>query len=334
MNTSPTLRFDRFLRKSGLLGATEQALYEPLTGGVSSDIWLVRTDTLTLCLKAALARLNVKQDWYVPVDRNAYEAAWLRMAGEIIPRAVPKILAEDSSDGLFAMTYFPPDTHLNWKTTLADGTTDPAFACAVGTAIARIHSETTNDPAVERQFATDAIFHAIRLEPYLEATATRHPDLASVLFNLSRTCAHTRLALIHGDVSPKNILVGPDGPVFLDAECACYGDPAFDLAFCLNHLLLKCLWKPPYSRGYIACYTALIDGYRSVLPDRFSDINGRAARLLPGLMLGRIDGRSPVEYLTDGNHKELVRTVAANLLLSAPSGLDKVLATWCEQTGV
>src|SRR5208282_111260 len=109
----------------------------------------------------------------------------------------------------------------------------------------------------------------------------------------------TRLALVHGDVSPKNILIGPQGPVILDAECAWYGDPAFDPAFCLNHLILKCVWKPQHVARYLRCAGAFWDGYLSAAawadPARTEE---RVATLLPGLMLARIDGRSPVEYLT------------------------------------
>lgn len=95
-------------------------------------------------------------------------------------------------------------------------------------------------------FATDHIFYPIRLEPYLLATATVHPDCTDRLAFLARQTGATKRALVHGDVSPKNILLGPRGPVFLHAECAWYGDPAFDLAFCLNHMLLKCLWRPQW----------------------------------------------------------------------------------------
>src|SRR5207302_2592956 len=93
-------------------------------------------------------------------------------------------------------------------------------------------------------FPTDAIFHAIRLEPYLLATAEARPEHAEALRRLARRTASTHRVLVHGDVSPKNILVGPAGPVLLDAECAWYGDPAFDLAFCVNHLVLKSLVVP------------------------------------------------------------------------------------------
>src|SRR5690606_13157819 len=132
----------------------------------------------------------------------------------------PRILARDADAGLFAMEFCDPATHRLWKTELRDGRVDPRDAGAVGTRLARIHAATAGDMEVARRFATDAIFHAIRLEPYLAATAGAHPDLAPALEALIRRTAATRLALVHGDVSPKNILLGPDGPVFLDAECA------------------------------------------------------------------------------------------------------------------
>ncbi len=115
-------------------------------------------------------------------------------------------------------------------------------------------------------------------------------------------------ASLHGDVSPKNILCGPEGPVFVDAECAFYGDPAFDLTFCLNHLLLKSVWNAVYQDEYLKAYRRLVDSYLNHVnwedTDRFV---GRCVRLLPALMLARIDGKSPVEYLTSERQKEFIR---------------------------
>ena len=174
-----------------------------------------------------------------------------------------------------------------------------SFAADVARRLARIHAATAADPAVAGEFPTDAIFHAIRLEPYLLATARAHPDLAAPLERLAAVTAATKRALVHGDVSPKNILVGPRGPVFLDAECAWWGDPAFDLAFCLNHLLLKCLWTPPARAGFLACFDALAAAYLAGVDwEPPAALEARAARLLPGLFLARVDGKSPVEYLT------------------------------------
>ena len=131
---------------------------------------------------------------------------------------------------------------------------------------------------------------------------------------------------MHGDVSPKNILAGPKGPVFLDAECAWYGDPAFDLAFCLNHLLLKCLWVPGSKGEFLACFDALYGAYLEAVS--FEGVEARAASLLPALLLARVDGKSPVEYLTDEPQKRTVRQVAGALLENPVSRLPEVREAW------
>ena len=151
----------------------------------------------------------------------------------------------------------------------------------------RIHAATRRTRRHRRRFPTDAIFHAIRLEPYLRRhRRARIRDLAPrAATRWSRRPRATKLALVHGDVSPKNILVGPDGPVFLDAECAWYGDPAFDLAFCLNHLLLKCLWMPQRRAGFLACFDALAEPIsRACDWEPRPTLEARAAALLPGLL--------------------------------------------------
>jgi aminoglycoside phosphotransferase (APT) family kinase protein len=141
----------------------------------------------------------------------------------------------------------------------------------------------------------------------------------------------TRYALVHGDVSPKNILIGPQGPVLLDAECAWWGDPAFDLAFCLNHLLLKCLWNPPVRDAFLPAFDAMSQAYLAGVDwEARQSIEARAAALLPGLLLARVDGKSPVEYVTDGAHQALVRGVAAALLLRPVEHLGDVRDSWRE----
>ena len=186
----------------------------------------------------------------------------------------------------------------------------------------------TNNPVVKRRFATDGIFQDIRIEPYLLRTARAHPDLASKLQTLAQQTLATRRVLVHGDVSPKNILVGPDGPVFLDAECAWFGEPAFDLAFCLNHLLLKCIWRPRWTGSYLDCYAALAESYFGHVDwESPSQLEKRAAALLPGLMLARVDGASPVEYVTEAADKERVRLIARRAL-ETPCD---TLALFCRQ---
>ena len=162
------------------------------------------------------------------------------------------------------------------------------------------------------------------------ATARAHPDVAPALIDLVTVTARSQIALVHGDISPKNILMGPAGPVFLDAECAWYGDPAFDLAFCLNHFLLKCVYRPNISDAYLADFLSMTRSYMAAIAncDHAQHIETRAARLLPGLFLARVDGKSPVEYITKKVDKDRVRDTAKALLSNPILHLEDVAVAW------
>lgn len=320
-----------FLRDAGLAVDDEHVVPVALAGGVASDIFRVDLAAGSVCVKRALPKLKVAQDWRAPVERNDYEVAWFEYVHHIAPEAVPEVLAHNPQLGMFAMPYLEPESHPLWKDELRAGRADPAFAAKVGAVLGRIHASTAGDPAVAEAFPTDAIFHAIRLEPYLEATARAHPDVGDALMALSRVTGETHHALVHGDVSPKNILVGGQGPVLLDAECAWYGDPAFDLAFCLNHLVLKCLWVPAAAERFLASFEALGQTYLGVTQGVLAGVEARAARLLPGLMLARVDGKSPVEYLTGDEDKERVRRAARALLVDPPVSLSDIRIAWSRE---
>jgi aminoglycoside phosphotransferase (APT) family kinase protein len=320
------------LDRMHLLKGAEQLLAERLAGGVSSDIWRIDLPDGPICIKRALPKLRVEADWQAPVERNRYEARWMRIAHGAVAFATPALLGQDEISGSLAMAYLPAERYPLWKARLRDGQVDVAFAAAVARALAMIHAATAADPALAAEFPTDGIFHDIRLEPYLAHTGRAHPDLAGRMQALIETTLSSKHALVHGDISPKNILCGPDGPVFLDAECAWWGDPAFDLAFCLNHLMLKCLWVP-------ASRVALLDSFRALtaayLPrvnwEPAAELERRAANLLPALFLARVDGKSPVEYITQDADRDKVRVVARRLLHDPPNRLDAMADAWNEE---
>lgn len=316
------------LRTMGLIGAAHEPSFEALTGGVSSDIWRVDTPRGPICVKRARSRLSVAADWCVPVARNAAEAAWFRVAGAILPESVPRVLAEDRKADLFAMSYLDPAAYPTWKSALLDGSASAAVGAAVGARFAKLHAATADSPDLAKNFANDDLFAALRLEPYFAETARVHPDLAGRLEDLAAITRTTRRVLIHGDVSPKNILIGVNGPIFLDAECAVYGDPAFDLAFCLTHLLLKTQARPTKAALYIASYAQLVENYsRGVDWEPLSDLIVRAAGLLPALLLARVDGKSPVDYLRP-QQQEAVRLFAISELTSPSHDLNSIAANW------
>jgi 5-methylthioribose kinase len=317
------------LQRMGLAIPGERPPVTRLEGGVSSSIYRVDLGDGPVCVKRALPRLRVSADWQAPVERNHYEAEWLRLARAIVGEGVPEVLGEDEDDAVFAMEFLEPQRHPVWKTLLRDGVIAASSAGEVGRMIGRIHAATANNLALAGRFATDDIFQAIRLEPYLLATARVHADCSAPLLRLAERTAHNRIALVHGDVSPKNILIGLRGPVLLDAECAWYGDPAFDIAFCLTHLLLKTLWRPQWRDAYLASFDALAASYlQRVTWEMPEELEARTAELLPGLLLARIDGKSPVEYLESAADKDRVRKVAKQLLLEPVAKLAAVRETW------
>ena len=327
---APPAEMTEALHRMRLLPENARATGERLTGGVSSDIWRIDLETGPVCVKRALAKLRVAADWRAPVARNQYEARWMEVAAHAAPNHVPRLLGQDTASGALAMEYLPPEHFPLWKTQLRDGHADPGFAAAVATALVQIHAVTAADPSLAAQFPTDEIFYDIRLHPYLVATAAGHPDRAQPLLALVATTRSNRKALVHGDVSPKNILAGPNGPVFLDAECAWWGDPAFDLAFCLNHLLLKCLWTPGSAEGFLACYAEFAHAYRAGIAwEPVEKLESRAAHLLPGLLLARVDGKSPVEYLSESDQNR-VRQVARALLAHPVETLAAVAEAWSQ----
>jgi aminoglycoside phosphotransferase (APT) family kinase protein len=326
----PWLR--RSLVKMGIASTHTQIKVVALPGGVSSDIYRIELPTgVTVCVKRALAKLKVAADWQAPVSRNRWEAEWLHVAGKIAPSAVPRVLGEDREAGCFAMEYFPPEHYPTWKALLAAGVIDTGHAARIGDTLGRIHAATADRSDLAARFATDAIFYDIRLEPYLVATSQAYPQFAARLGELVETTRHTKRALVHGDFSPKNILCGPDGPVIIDAECAWFGDPAFDLAFVLNHLLLKGAWHPLWKTRYVEAFDALRAAYLSHATWEQSDrLEARAAALLPALLLARIDGKSPVEYITESAIKERVRAFASALLRLPPAKLESVGERWAK----
>jgi aminoglycoside phosphotransferase (APT) family kinase protein len=311
----------------GLAAADEDVRASALTGGVSSGIYRVDLRSGRYCVKQALPQLKVAKEWKVPVERVFSEVGYLRTVERIVPGHVPRVLGEDAASKSFVMPFLGPE-YRNWKAEMLAGNVEPKVARAVGDVLGRIHAATADDQEIAARFATDANFHAIRLEPYLVETARVHPALADGLLATVQRTAGTRRVLVHGDVSPKNILLGPDGPVLLDAECAWFGDPAFDIAFCLNHFLLKAAHLPAHAEPLLESFDAFADAYwPHVRWEERAQLEARVATLLPGLTLARVDGKSPVEYLSRPG-RDAVRAASIALLHEPTPSLGTIAARW------
>ncbi len=317
---------NEFLFRTRLLKRDEKAVWTPLSGGVSSDIWRVDLPAKTICVKRALATLKVEADWQAPTERNNYEWEWFKFVHQNFPEIVPRPIAHDGELQMLAMEFLAPEKFKVWKTELLNGKTDAVFAAKVGEFLGKIHAQSAFNKEISETFATDKLFYALRIEPYLLATADKHADAAPKIREIAEQTLSAKIALVHGDVSPKNILIGRENPVFLDAETAWFGDPAFDLAFCLNHFLLKKAFLPQFAEGFENCFKSFAESYlNQVRWERREEIEARTTRLLPILHLARIDGKSPVEYITDEKIKNNIRQTALNLILNPKSRLAEIL---------
>lgn len=311
------------LRGAGLAGEGDVIL-EPLTGGVSCDVWKVEGPAGPIVVKRPLPQLRVAAEWLAPVERGISEVRWLRRARGVDPHLAPEVVAELPTGHAFAMRFLPGCPV--WKDELMAGRVDPDFAAQVGKGIAAVHAATAYNDGDQADFPNDDMFRALRVDPFLLYVAQRDAELALPLTTLATDLSGRKIALVHGDVSPKNILVSPDGPVFLDAECAVYGDPAFDLAFCTTHLLLKAVWSGDARLN--AAAAALVAAYRTGIDwEETDDLLLRAGKLTAALLLARVEGKSPAPYLTEPEHKTIVRN-QARARIRAPQPIDALVADW------
>ncbi len=282
-------RLLEMLREDGhVLGWNAEA--QPLGGGVSSEIYLITDGTVKFVVKRALAKLKVRDDWFADISRNSTERKFLEIVGTMLPNSVPKVYFANGERGYFGMEFIS-DGFVNWKHLLLRGNCQPKDARAAARIIGEVHRRTAGDDSVRHQFETTACFHQLRIEPYLLTTGARHPELQQMFEAEARRVESTRHALVHGDFSPKNILIGDDRMVLIDCEVAWYGEPLFDVAFLLNHLLLKALYHAPDTvhmeemvNSFWCEYARITSGEfddprekdaRSVAPDVDAGTNGR-----------------------------------------------------------
>ncbi|SFE00237.1 Phosphotransferase enzyme family protein [Phytobacter palmae] len=324
------------LQTMGLLEAEEPLRVSPLTGGVSSNILKVNVGERQFCLKQALPKLKVAKEWHAPLERVFAEIDWMQTVASIAPHSVPHITGVDRKALCFVMDYLPAEHFHNWKAQLLNGEIDIDFAAQTGSILGEIHQKTAKSEALAKIFAYDDNFFSLRLDPYLGEIARVHPKYADFILAVLRRTQSTRLALVHGDISPKNILRGPDGPVILDAECAWYGDPAFDLAFCLNHFLLKTVIAGSQERQQklMLAFDAMYQSYfKRITWEPAGEYETRVATLLPCLILARVDGKSPAEYLQD-QHAHKVRRASCALLELQFTQLKDITSFWRKENGL
>lgn len=302
---------------------SDQIAIRELAGGVSSAVLLAEAPGVRLVLKQSLAQLRVAEDWFCGRERIWQEAAALRMLSPVMPSgSIPEVVFEDRENYLYAMTAAPADAE-TWKAQLLRGECDASVAEEAGLLLARLFRAGWNSPEMALEYGNRQVFEELRLTPYYRQCAERHPDLAVYFDDLADNYAQRCCTLVHGDWSPKNLLVALGEVMAIDFEVIHYGDPAFDAGFLLNHLLLKTFHLPDLQERFAVLAEAFWASLIAEMPptDWFASAT---MRHWAGLLLARVDGRSPAEYIRDESVKEQIRNLARSLILRPAASVQEV----------
>lgn len=330
-----------YLRAGGWIGPDERPSCRVLAGGVSNRAVLVeRENGEAWVLKQALAKLRVAVDWFSSPERIGREALGLRWLAELAPPgATVPLLFEDRARHILAMAC-APRPHANWKDLLLAGRVDGALVAQFGALLGTVHRNAAlRRDEIAAAFDDRSFFESLRLEPYYAYAAAQVLEAARFYADLIAETRATRLTLVHGDYSPKNILVhtpptGDPRLVLLDHEVVHFGDPAFDLGFSLAHLLSKAHHLPVHREAFAAAALDYWVAYRRALGAVAwaNGLESRAARQTLGCLLARVAGRSPLEYL-DAPARERQRAAVVALLASPPATIADLIARFIARLG-
>jgi 5-methylthioribose kinase len=312
-----------YLRDTGRVAPDETPAVHTLAGGVSNKTVLVERPTgEAWVLKQALPKLRVKADWFSDPARIHREALALQWLPKLVPEgSITTLVFEDPEHFLLAMRAVP-QPHENWKTMLLTGRKlFPRHALQFGALLGRIHRNAwKRRDELAPLFDDRSFFETLRIEPFYAFTAEQVPAAAPFLHALIEETRATRETLVHGDYSPKNVLVPKGGRiVLLDHEVIHWGDGSFDLGFALTHLLSKAHHLPPYREAFAVAVESFWKSYLDELADVpwRGQLEGRAVRHTLACLLARVAGRSPLEYLsTDDRGRQL--DVAVHMMQSPP----------------
>lgn len=316
-----------YLRESGRIEPDENPRLVNLAGGVSNrTVLLERPTGESWVLKQALEKLRVRADWHSDPRRIEREALGIQTLAQIAPPgAITPLIFLDAEHHLLAMRAVP-QPHENWKAMLMSGRVESDHVRQFARLLAAIHSAGFQRRAeFEKPFDDTSFFESLRLEPYYLYAAQRMPAVEPFIERLVAETRATRYTLVHGDYSPKNVLVREGRLMLLDHEVIHFGDGAFDLGFALTHLLSKANALAAHRDAFAGAARAFWEIYRGavVAPDTEA-LEARAVRHTLGCLLARCVGRSPLEYL-DPPRAARQANAASALMDDPPKKMDSLV---------
>ncbi|MEI7561561.1 MAG: aminoglycoside phosphotransferase family protein [Actinomycetes bacterium] len=293
-----------YLIEKGIISATDKAEVEVLTGGVSNVVLAITTSDKKLVLKQALAELKVAEKWEADQRRAIVEANAISLFHKLSPDQVPNLVFLDPTRFILILDRVPVGSTV-WKTDLLDGVINPDVAGVLGKTLAQWHNFGQTNKEARLQFMEDSLFEQLRVDPFYRFVAAKNDLLKPAINKLISELEGDKTTIVHGDFSPKNIMVGMDEQVYiLDFEVTHVGNPVFDLAFLLAHLLCKLFRtnEPLEEKMLIASAQRFITSYREI-----RSISESLSSHTALIALARVEGKSPVNYLDKALQGKLVK---------------------------
>jgi len=293
----------KYLILEGLVYPEDEVQIVHLPGGVSCRVWKITRNNDQWVLKQALEKLDVEADWFSDVERIHREHEVMYQIERIIPDSdMPKILHVDYKNHVYMMS-FVKDASDTWKSQLLQGVIHIETAKSAAALLRQIHELSYKiDEKYQNDFKNQDFFIQLRIEAFHRFLIQKYPELQADINQLIDELTLEKTCLVHGDFSPKNMLVKANGEiVLLDFEVAHWGNPVFDLAYCLGHLMLKA-WHLHKVDEIFELMILFLDSYGL-----------KVKNLIPhlGLMLlARMDGKSPINYIQDPKLKDQIRSIA------------------------
>jgi fructosamine-3-kinase len=319
--------FTQYLIDRELVADASSITMMRLDGGVSNRTILIEGGTFRWVAKQALQKLRVKVDWQSDPARINQEALALEWLPRFTPPgSVPRLVFHDGEAHILIMDAVPMP-HENWKHMLLRGDLHPGHVVQFGYILGMLHAATGRDAAqMAVVFHESRFFETLRVEPYYEYTCAQHPETRSFYSTLIAETRANRHTLVHGDYSPKNVLVHENRLILLDYEVIHFGDPAFDVGFSMTHLLSKANHRHGLSPSFTEAAGLYWTTYQLQIGSCpwAATVEGRAVRHTLACMLARIDGRSPLEYL-DEAARDRQRTFTLRLIAAPPATIQDLL---------
>ena len=300
--------------------------YKKLTGGVSSEVYHVKTNKNNYCIKRSLKRLLVKKKWIANTNRIKFEYLWLKHCQNILKRNIPNTYEFNNKKKYIVMEYLKTSQYKTLKQLYFNKIINVNTIRSISKHLYKIHSNSNNYKTKKTFEGNYKNFYDLRLDPYFNEVGRVYPKYKGYIKKINENYIKHSNTLVHGDFSPKNILVGKNKIIYLDAECCNFGDPVFDLVFFTNHLLIKSIFFKDKSQEFIKLYISFYKEYLSNLSTKnFNSYIDRIIKMTPIMLLSRVDGKSPVEYINKVKIKNIIRKKSFLLLDSKISSLNDII---------